>query len=110
MIGTILSMKFIGKKTWLQALLFWIVYIVAAAVISSIIPMGIVIAAVVFILLAHFWPMYGLNWWEALKVFAVAVVIDIIIVAIIFAILLAIGLSMIDFLGLETVAESLIRA
>lgn len=82
MIGAIISLKYFGKpkKTWGQALVFWLVYIVAAAVLASLVPMGIVGSAVVFILLAHYW--YHFNWFMSLKLFAIALVIDIIIVII----------------------------
>jgi len=93
MIGTLISMKYIGKKSWSQSLVFWLVYIVATAILSSIVNLGIILGAVVFILLAKYW--YKMDWFLGIKTFAVAFVIDIIIAVVLVGILLvAFGLAL----------------
>ena len=37
MIGTILSLKYFGRKGWKDAIVFWLVYLVAGAILSSIV-------------------------------------------------------------------------
>jgi len=112
MIGTLLSMKFIGKKSWKDSAIFWAVIFVIGIILSFIVS-GVLIAsligsiptngaepdmsamtglvvgafvliillalvrAVIIILLAKFW--YKFPWIEAIKIWAVAFVIDIII-------------------------------
>lgn len=81
MIGAFLSMKFIGGKTWLQALLFWIVILVIGFALSTQHYLGILITLAsigIFILLAHYW--YSLSWVKSIVVWFVAFIIDIVIV------------------------------
>lgn len=90
MIGSILSMKFVGHKSWKASIVFWIVYFVAmmligAATAGYIEYAGLVVSAIVFILLAKYW--YKFNWFDSLKIFAVAFVIDIILIYLIVAVL-----------------------
>jgi hypothetical protein len=95
MIGTILSMHYIGKKNWAMSIIFWLVYLVSMAIVGAILNVvlptwtlvSIVVAAIVFIVLANKW--YKFNWMNAFKVFALAVVIDVIIVFVILSVLIA---------------------
>lgn len=120
MIGTIISMKVLGKKSWWQSILFWIVYFVAMVIITSIsisalylsggltgidnpeevmaLTSGVVVlfllmivmSFVIFYSLARKW--YKLKPFDVLKVYAVAIFIDIIISAILNTIIGGIGL------------------
>lgn len=101
MIGAILSMKYVGKKAWIPSIIFWLVYFIAmaivGAVLTAIVPtwtmISIAISAAVFIALAHYW--YKIALFESLKIFAVAVVLDLIIMLVIVAALVAyIGLTL----------------
>lgn len=95
MIGALLSMKFVGKKSWKDSAIFWIVYIVVGAVIANILytaipqlaTVSLAISAAIFIGLAHKW--YHIDLWSSVKLFAVAFVIDIVIAFILIAILFA---------------------
>lgn len=93
MIGAIISMRYIGKKTWMKSIMFWLVYLVVMVILSVAVPflmvLGILIGAIVFIALAHYWKEYALSFWNALKVYAVALVIDLVIMAVVFSALLA---------------------
>lgn len=83
MIGTILSMKFVGEKTWWQSLVFWIVYLFVSTIVVSVIAMvdvqylGFVVATVIFFALAIVW--YTIPWRQVITVWLVAVVFDLII-------------------------------
>lgn len=91
MIGTILSMHYVGKKNWTMSVVFWVVYLISMAIVSAILTavaptwkiVSIVVSAAVFILLAHKW--YKFDYMNSIKLFAIAFVIDIIIVYVIFA-------------------------
>ena len=92
MIGAIISMKFLGGKTWLQSLIFWaavliIGFAIAAANIGI---LATVCSVLIFILLAHFW--YHLSWIWSIVVWAIAWVIDVIIVFIFVILLLSASL------------------
>lgn len=115
MIGTILSLKYFGRKTWTQSIIFWVVYLIAGAIVSSILAGitsgavvgGLVVSAAVFILLAHKW--YKFPWMESLKLFAIAFVLDIVIVIILVAILFAaIGFTMPDWIPVSNFVNTLI--
>ena len=90
MIGALLSIKYLGKKSWSQSLIFWIVYLVATIIATSIISLGIIISAAVFILLAHYW--YKFTPFDSLKLFAIAFIIDIILLFILFMVLASTGI------------------
>ena len=85
MIGALLSVKYAGKKSWSQSLVFWIVYLIAATIATYLIPLGIIVAAAVFLLLAHYW--YKFTPFDSLKLFAIAFIIDVILVFILFMVL-----------------------
>jgi len=97
MIGTILSMRYIGKQPWIKSIVFWVVYLIVASVASyglSLVSqtagmVGFAISAGIFIALAHYWKWFNFPWIKAVKVFVVAFVIDLIIIFVIFAILFA---------------------
>jgi len=123
MIGTILSMKFVGKKGWKDSIVFWLVYLVLSTVILGVISglvvgnvysniadfpddwetktpaeqqqwiennlgslgslgilgvLSIIISVSIFLIMAHYW--YKFNWWDSIKIFAIAYIFDIIIV------------------------------
>ena len=107
MIGAIISVHYVGKKPWLQAILFWFIYFILMMAISFsllgilLIPfIGILLSVLVFCALAHYWLKFP--WIMALKLFAVAFVIDILI-AFILAFAL-VGFSFTNLMpGLETV-------
>ena len=115
MIGTILSLKYFGRKTWMQSIIFWVVYLIAGAIVSSILAGitagavvgGIVVSAAVFIFLAHKW--YKFPWMEALKLFALSFVIDIVIVLLLVVVLFAvIGLTMPDWIPIGSFINNMI--
>jgi len=82
MIGSIIALKFIGKKTWVESLFFWLVYLGANALLGGIIinnyPSSsiflLLLSAVIFVSLAHHWFRFG--WETAFKMFIVAIMID----------------------------------
>lgn len=81
MIGSLISMKFAGGKTWMQALVFWVVILVIGFALSTQYYLGILITLAsigIFIALAHYW--YKLSWVKSIIVWFVAFVIDIVIV------------------------------
>jgi hypothetical protein len=83
MIGSIISMKFFGKKGWKDSLIFWFIYILATIIVSAIIPViGVVLSAAVFIILAHKW--YKFNIGMSIKLFIISFIIDIIILMVLF--------------------------
>jgi hypothetical protein len=86
MIGALLSMKFLGKKPWIQALGFWIIILIinmALAIGASKIGIMITLLSIlVFILVAHYG--FKLTWILSIVVWFVAFIIDIIIVYILF--------------------------
>lgn len=73
-------MRFLGKKTWVQSLIFWAVILVIgfALGLANLGILATVCSVGAFILLAHYW--YHLNWLWSIVVWAVAWVIDMIIV------------------------------
>ena len=97
MIGSLLAMKFIGRKSWLISLYFWACVLFAGIIIGMIVPLfGIILAIAAFLLIAHYW--FKLPWIQAITVWVVAIIIDIIII---FMIVLAFGISIWAYLGLE---------
>jgi len=89
MIGAILSLHYVGKKNWIQSIVFWITYIIAGAIITAIIPatgvLSLILAALIFMSIAHYW--YKFNWQISFKLFAIAFFIDIILTLVLVAIL-----------------------
>ena len=93
MIGTILSLHYVGKKKWIPSIIFWVGYLIITAVISgllyTVLPtasfLGIVIGFGAFMILAHYW--YKYDWRMSFKLFVVAFIIDFVIAIIIVAIL-----------------------
>ena len=88
MIGAIISMKFIGRKPWLISILFWFVYLILMSAIvfgtTGLLPipfLSLALSILVFCALAHYWLKFP--WIMALKLFAVAFLIDLLIMAII---------------------------
>ena len=82
MIGAIVAMRYVGKKTWWESLVFWIVYIaivgVLTAMLMGIFPyLGLIVGIGVFIGLAHLWYKIPLNL--AVWLMIVAFVIDIVV-------------------------------
>jgi len=100
MIGTLLSVHYIGHKNWKLSLVFWIVALVVGAIATSVIAYilptvsiaGTIVGVAVVLGLLHYW--YKFPWEKSIVIWAIALVIDIIIVAILVAILFAaIGLD-----------------
>ena len=94
MIGALLSLKWFGKKSWVQSLIFWVAYLIVLAIVSSLLYMyvsptgsilGLVVGFAVFMALAHYW--YKYQWVASFKLFAFAFVIDMVIAVILFGIL-----------------------
>jgi len=84
MIGSLISMKFVGGKTWIQAVVFWVVILVIGFALSTQYYLGILITLAsigIFITLAHYW--YGLKWTRSVVVWFVAFIIDLVIVYVI---------------------------
>ena len=82
MIGAIVAMRFVGKKTWWESIVFWIVYIaivgVLTAMLMGIFPyLGLIVGIGVFLGLANFWYKIPLN--QAVWLMIVAFVIDIVV-------------------------------
>lgn len=82
-------MHFLGKKTWVQSLIFWAVILIIGVGLSmaNIGILASLAGILVFILLAHYW--YHLSWIWSVVVWAVAWVIDMIIIYIIVIMLLS---------------------
>jgi hypothetical protein len=88
MIGSLLSMKLIGHKTWKEAIIFWIVVLIIGFL------MGFALSSVhiqylltglgflVFVFLAHYW--YQLRWVHSIATWAIALIFDWLIMFIIF--------------------------
>ena len=102
MIGSLLSMKLIGHKTWVQSFIFWAVLLAIGVVVLSAISvalqvayLSIILSAGVFLLLAHYW--YKLPWRTAIIVYVVGLFIDIIII---FTILFILGIDLSFLVGL----------
>jgi len=93
MIGAIISMKFLGKKKWIQAIIFWaVILIIGFAIGSGAVQLGIfatLLGIGIFILLAHYW--YHLPWLLSIAVWFVAFIIDMIIVYILVLLLIPIS-------------------
>ena len=95
MIGTLLSVKFIGKRSWMQSIIFWAVALVAGIIATSavtfILPTfalaGTVVGIAIVLILLHYW--YNFPWNKAIVIWVVAFVIDIIIAAILIGALFA---------------------
>ena len=88
-------MKFVGKKTWVLSILFWFVYFIIMMAVTYMISMaiaipfiGLALSIVIFCALAHYW--FKFPWIMALKLFAVAFVIDFLIIMMI---VVALGFS-----------------
>lgn len=105
MIGAILSMRYVGKQSWKKSIVFWVVYFVVMAIVSALISQlgiiagmpGIIISATAFVCLAHYWPEYKFDWFRALKVYALALIIDVILLLLVVGIIIA-------TIGLPTIA------
>ena len=107
MIGAILSMKYIGKKSWIQSVIFWVGYIIIAMIANTMLSssgmyIGLLVSVAAFVLLAHYW--YKFNWEMSFKLFVVAFIIDIIIVMIIVAL---IGVTFIDLIPGSVILSNL---
>ena len=99
MIGAIISLRYVGKKPWIASIIFWVGYIIAAAVAGAIVAfanipvLSLVISVGVFLALAHYW--YKFSWEMSFKLFVVAFIIDLILMAVIIAVIItAIGLTL----------------
>jgi hypothetical protein len=100
MFGTAISIHFLGKKRWMPSIIFWVVYLVTMAIVSAILTavapqwvmVSIVVSAAIFILLAHKW--YKFSWINSVKLFAVAFVIDIVLMYIIMSIVVYLGITL----------------
>lgn len=99
-------MKYVGKKSWLDSAKFWLIYFVAtlflAYVIGRAIPtvpyVGLIVSILIFVLLAHYW--YKFKWSKSLALFAVAFVIDLIIMGVIlFILIMLIGFTLAGLFG-----------
>lgn len=99
MIGTILSMRYFGKKSWLNSIVFWVVYFIIAAVAAYALSaisveggiIGFVIAIIVWFVLAHYWKTYNFAWPVVLKLFIIAFIIDVIIIFVLIQIWTMVG-------------------
>jgi small basic protein len=91
MIGNLISMHFLGKKSWKLSFIFWAVTFVIgiflsyAIAIVSIPYLSMAIGALIVLVAAHYW--YNLNWVLSIEVFAVGFVVNIIIMMILIAVL-----------------------
>jgi len=101
MIGALISMKFLGGKTWRQSLIFWaVILIIGFALGAGAVVLGLLVTLIsiaVFIGLAHYW--YHLPWMRSIIVWAVAFVLDWVIV---FVLVLMLGLSFLTWGGIPT--------
>jgi len=81
MIGMLLSMKLVGKESWLRSIIFWAVVFVlgiVTGIFTVLVPfLSLVVGALIVILLAHYW--YKKNLLLSVVIFAVGYVIDIVI-------------------------------
>lgn len=86
MFGSLISMKFIGKKPWIQSLGFWIIILIINMALSiGATKIGIlvtILGVLVFICVAHYG--FKLTWVLSIVVWFVAFVLDLIIVYILF--------------------------
>ena len=99
MIGTILSLHYIGKKAWMTSIMFWLMHIVAVAIITSILGttfagLALVVYAGTFMALAFYWQ--HIKWIEGFKLLVIAIVIDIIAVVIIVTVL---GITLLGYVS-----------
>lgn len=89
MIGALISMKFLGGKKWIQALIFWaVILVIGFALGAGAVALGILTTLLsigIFIMLAHYW--YKLPWLRSIVVWAVAFAIDFAIMFILVTIL-----------------------
>ena len=88
MIGSLLSMKLIGKKTWKESFVFWVL-VLSIGLLMSFAMASIHIqylltglGFLVFILLAHF-P-FQVPWIRSIAAWAIALVIDWVIFFVVF--------------------------
>jgi len=81
-------MRFLGKQSWTRSLIFWAVVLVLGFGIGMLLLgiFGSLLSIIVFLVLAHYW--YKLPWLKAVVVWAVAFVIDMVIMYIVFFIIL----------------------
>lgn len=95
MIGAIVAMRFVGKKSWWESFVFWAVYLAVVGILTfmlmGIFPyLGMILGIGVFVALAHFWMKFPLN--EAIWLLVTAFIIDIVITFILAgAVIAAIG-------------------
>ena len=95
MIGTLVSVKFIGHKNWMQSIIFWAVALVVGIIATSLtsflsflVPaIGLIVGVAVVLGLLVYWYKFPLS--KAIVIWAVALVIDIVIVLILAIILVA---------------------
>ena len=83
MIGTIVSMRYIGQRNWWESIVFWAVYLFVSTILVSLVAMadiqylGFIVATAVFFVLAIKW--YMIPWRQIITLWLVAIAIDFII-------------------------------
>lgn len=81
MIGSLISIWYFGKRPFLQAAMFWILYLILMFAIASaltVVPIpfiSIIFSVLIFVLLAHYWLRFPIP--ISLKLWVISFVIDI---------------------------------
>jgi len=95
MIGSLLSIWLVGKRPFLQALIFWFIYLFVMFIISFLLTtsgtilgmFSLLISIGIFVALAHYW--YKFPWLISLKLWVIAFAIDLLISFIIIVLILS---------------------
>lgn len=95
MIGTLISLKYIGKQSWRISIQFWITYLILVALLCTgvlyvipektleiYVPIKIALLLIVFVLLSRMW--LKMRFVRVLQLFVFALIIDTMIGLIIF--------------------------
>lgn len=80
MLGSLFSMKLIGKKTWMQSIAFWVVILVIGFLLGIVFSsvhiayLLTVIGCITYVMIAHYW--YKLRWIQSIASWGFALIID----------------------------------